>query len=150
LDKNVVLFKTVLALLKNSNNELLKSSSLEDFKNCIKDTFGNFNEISFLAYYTILKRYDFNLEVLNKNRIFIEPTVIDYINKVNLHKQNKLIEKINQNKDECSDNWVICVYDCDSVYKVHDFFVCREGASPEFLEDYLVNFNKVLARGKIN
>jgi hypothetical protein len=146
LDKSIVLFKCALSLVKYSAHEIKKCDSLENFKNYLKDTFINFKDINFLKYFTILKKFEFNSEILDKNRIILEPAVKEYIEKININKQNKLKEKIKAIHEDCDEDWPICVYDSESVYKVYDNFVCRQGSQFEIIEDY---FSRSSKYGKI-
>lgn len=146
LDKSIVLFKCALCLVKYSEHQIKKCDSLENFKNYLKDTFINFKDINFLKYFLILKKFEFNLDILNKNRNILEPAIKEYIEKININKQNKLKEKIKIIDEDCDKDWPICVYDSESVYKVYDNFVCRQGMNFEVIEDY---FSRSTKYGKI-
>ncbi len=114
----------------------MKSDSLESFKNTIKTLFENFSDFSFLLFCIVLKKFEFNNEILNKNRNILEPQVVENLKKINKNKIIKLEERVKTIRDNCVEDWPICVYDYESVYKVYDFCVYRLGEEVEFLEDY--------------
>jgi hypothetical protein len=130
------LFKSALALIKYYENSLMKSDSLESFKNTIKSLFENFSDFSFLLFCIVLKKFEFNSEILNKNRNILEPEVLDNLKKINKNKIIKLEERVKNLRDNCVEDWPICVYDYESVYKVYDFCVYRQAEEVEILEDY--------------
>lgn len=103
--------------------DIYKIDSLENFKNYIKNTFTSFNDMPFLNYCIILRKYEFDNEILNMNRRILEISVKEHINNINTNKHNKLKEKIKQINDKCHEEWTICIYDTESVYKVQEYFI---------------------------
>jgi hypothetical protein len=136
LDRSVVLFKAALAFIELVKDNLVKFDSLENFKNYLKDYFSKFKDISHLKFYLIMRRFEFNNDTLDKNRLLIEGPIIEHISKVNSIKMNKLREKTRMREDICDDDWPICIYECDSFYKVHEVFTFKSAGPPQLHENY--------------
>ena len=69
IDRSIVLFKIVITLIKQIKEEILKIFDLEVFMNFIKNHFINFNDKSFILYVLVLRKFEFNLDIIEKNRI---------------------------------------------------------------------------------
>jgi hypothetical protein len=141
LDKSVSLFKVTIGLVKMIKNDLMKIDSLEAFQQYMKDVFNKFNDESFLKYYLILRRFEFNIDIINKNRCLLQGYMIEHINKINKIKNQKLKERIAKIEDSCNDDWPICIYDSESPYTIYDHFVYRAQGDPVFIDDYFEAHN---------
>lgn len=148
LERNVVLFKTAIALLKIAKEDLMKIYTLEDFKNYIKQVFGTFKDESYIKFNLILRKFEFNLDILNKNRHILELPIVENVNMMNTNKINKLKDRINKTFDECNNTWAICLYDAESNYKVHDHFVYKTSANMLIYDDYFEEKNIKLTKSK--
>jgi len=88
--------KAAVGLIKSAKTELMKLTSLEEFKRFINDTFTNYKDESSLKMNLILRKFEFNKNIIKKkkkNRIILETPIIEYINTINTNKRNKLMEK---------------------------------------------------------
>lgn len=136
LEKSLVLFKTVIALLKHSRTKLKTIFSIEEFRNYLKDTFSHYDDLNHLKYVLILRKFEFNLDFLNKNRRLLASSIIENIEKINATRIVKHKERIKDIDTECNDTWQYCIYDAESSHKVHEFFVYKAMYSPLIYEDY--------------
>jgi len=141
LDKFVVLFKTVICLVKYIQKDFMNSKieSLEIFRNFMKNSFTNFTDISYLMYFISLRKFEFNSNIIERNRIFLEQSTIEHINRINTHKLNKLKERMKIMDEECNIDLQICIYDAVATYKVTDHFVYKLSENLELIEDYFDN-----------
>ncbi len=138
IDRYIVLFKAVLGLVKYIYKDLMtgKIQSLEGFRNFLKDSFINFSDYSYLLYFISLRKFEFNINIIEKNRNILGPYTIDHINKINTHKLQKLKEKIKILDEECNLEWPICIYDAEAAYKVIENFIYKSNEKIEIIEDY--------------
>lgn len=139
LDSSIVLFKAIIGMLKLIKDDIMKITSLETFKNNLKNYFSNFRDIPFLHKILLLKRFDFNIENINKNRTLLETPIIEQINAVNKHKVIKLYNEIKNTTAFCYEEWPICIYDSETPYKVVNHMVYKLGTDFEIIEDYIDN-----------
>jgi len=138
IDRYIVLFKAVVGLVKYIYKDLMsdKIQSLEGFRNFLKDSFSNFSDYSYLLYFISLRKFEFNINIIEKNRNILGPHTIDHINKINTHKLQKLKEKIKILDEECNLEWPICIYDAEAAYKVIENFIYKSNEKIEIIEDY--------------
>ncbi len=123
----------------------MKIELIDEFKLFMKNTFTNFNDIPYLKYYILLKKYAFNTDFINKCRLILEKPICDHINKLNVNKVHKLKDKIKANDCECYEEWPICMHDSISSHKICSTFVFREACEPLIIDDYIDinnNYNK--------
>jgi hypothetical protein len=148
LEGSVVLFKTVIGLVKLIKDDLVKINSLEGFKNFIQNYFLGYKDISNLYHLLILRKFEFAVDLINKNRNLLERHMINLINDINQIKIKKLKEKIESIKTECMEIWPICVYDSESNYRIVDYFVYRNVGGPVVYDDYLDDKNLKIRKNK--
>lgn len=139
----------VIGLIKLIKNDLIHIKDLDKFKNYIKERFINFKDKAYLMYVLILRKFEFNMEIIEKNRNLLLSIISEKINNINKSKIERKLEKLKLNKDEiCNANWQICVFDIENAYKVKEFFVYRINEIPLICENHfeekIIKFNKIL------
>jgi hypothetical protein len=137
IEGSIVLFKTVIGLIKLVKNDIMKITSLETFKNFLKNYFSNYKDISHLNHILLLRKFEFSQETITSNRILLSSYIINHINELNKYKIKKLKENIEKINSECLEMWPICIYDSESNYKVIEHFVIRGISEPVCYDDYL-------------
>jgi hypothetical protein len=142
LDSSIVLFKAIIGMLRLIKDDIMKITSLEAFKNNLKHYFSNFRDIPFLHKTLLLKRFEFNIDSINKNRAFLETPMIDRINSINKYKIIKLKNEVSITTSDCYEDWPICIYDSETPYQVVNFMVYKLGTDFEIIDDYLDNSTK--------
>lgn len=140
IDKNIVLFKIAIYLIKLIKGNLLAIKDMEQFKNYIRDYFDNFNNIEYIKYVLLLRKFEFDDKFIEYNRtVFLKP-IIDNINRNCEDKIKKLKENNKDRKDYCDSSWPFCIYDCESYYRISDFLVFRQ-AQVSIIDDYCDCYN---------
>ena len=141
VDNKVTLFKTAIYLIKEMKNEILKVNNIESLTILIKNFSLNFKNLNALKFQLILKKYEFNNSYISYNRLFILSEMIERINKNNQFKLEKLKEKVKERNDYCDNSWPYCLYECESYYKIVDYFVLKNNENLEIIDDYCENIN---------
>jgi hypothetical protein len=127
----------------------MQITELEAFKNFLKEKFLMFNDKAYLMYILILRKFEFNLEVIEKNRNLLLSKISEKIININKSKIDRKLDKLKFNKDEiCNPTWQICTFDIEGAYKVRDFFIYRIDETPLIAENHfdekMIKFNKIL------
>jgi hypothetical protein len=115
----------------------MKLTSLETFKNNVKQYFSSYTDIPYLHKILLLKRFDFNVDCINKNRCFLESPIVDRINMTNKHKLTKLQNEISKTTADCFEDWPICIYDSETPYSIVNCIVYKVATSLDIIDDYL-------------
>ena len=151
VDNKLALFKTAIYLIKEMKNDILKVNNIESLTILIKNYSLNFKNLNALKFQLILKKFEFNNSYINYNRLFILSEMIERINKNNQFKLEKLKEKVKERNDYCDLSWPYCIYECDSYYKIVDYFVLKNNENIDIIDDYCENINNYqLDKNKIN
>lgn len=137
LDKSVVLFKAALSLLKLNKDELIKANDLEILRKEILASYTNSDNVNFLKTHLIIKKYEFDQNFLEVNRLEMKDIIIGKINTINETKKDKLKEKIKVRHDKCNQSWPYCIYECNSYYTVIDYLILQPEALPAINDDYV-------------
>jgi hypothetical protein len=86
LEGNIVMFKSALAILKILKHKIISYDTLEDLNYIFEDCTKYLNDSYTLLYYLILRRFEFDNAFIMKNRILLEPAIIENINRGNEFK----------------------------------------------------------------
>ena len=136
VDNKLALFKTAIYLIKEMKNDILKVNNIESLTILIKNYSLNFKNLNALKFQLILKKFEFNNSYISYNRLFILSEMIERINKNNQFKLERLKEKVKERNDYCDISWPYCLYECDSYYKIVDYFVLKNNENLEIIDDY--------------
>lgn len=152
LDGSITLFKAALGIFKSIKRDIMKQNSIESIFDSIEQTKTNL-DIAPIIYYLILRKFEFDTEIINKNRILFEENVIEtmFKNKQEKMKKDKLkmIESL-KNKNEanvrknsyfhgnehCCTEWQLCIYDTYYKHDITNFLIFRQLELPEIIENY--------------
>lgn len=121
----------------------------------VLDDYPMFIDESSIVYCLILRKFEFDLEFIEKNRLKFRKNTIDIyfksrMDKANSEKQKMLHDfkekKLNPKewkrnshfslKVICNMDWPLCIYDTYYKHDITEFFVFRTIDPPKFIEDY--------------
>lgn len=136
IEGTIIMFKSAVTIIKLFHDEIISCTDLELLQTVIQNCFVNFNKINKLKSGIILKKFRFDDHLIQINRSEIEGTIVEKINKTNMNKLEKMLEKIKSRNDVCNVLWPFCLYECESYYTVIDYLVLKPSEKPEIIEDY--------------
>jgi hypothetical protein len=150
LEGSIVMFKGALALLKIIKRSVLSKESLEDIHEAFDEGTKHLNDHKTLIYYLVVRKFEFDLDFICKNRIIFQPAIIENIVKNNENKirhKNKSFEdeaevqvlrraSYVKNVAECYPEWPLCIYDNNYKYNVVSFLIFKVHDSPNIIENY--------------
>ncbi len=173
LEGNIVMFKSALGILKIIKKSVLCKNSLEDINEAFDEGTKHLNDRKTLIYYLVVRKFEFDLDFICKNRIIFQPAILENIIKNNENKiryknrleaeiilnnqenSNKIIENSNlpshilrrasfvKNVVECFRDWPLCIYDNNYKYDVISFLVFRVKDPPKIIEEYFESRGEV-------
>jgi hypothetical protein len=154
LDGSIVLFKAAIGILKSIKKEIMKETCIEKIQNIIEIEANNFLDSSTLIYYLLLRRYEFKIDYINKNRNIYEEIIIDSFFKTSqqklLEEKNKILEegKIHKLKRdeikknsfvsnfECQIEWPLCIFDTYYKHDITNYFIFKTFFEPCLIDDF--------------
>lgn len=95
-DGNLVMFKSALAILKIIKNELMSKNCYEDLNQVLDESTRYLNDHKALTYYLVLRRYEFDQEMITKNREALYPNILATIKK-NHHQLDNMSDTLTRN-----------------------------------------------------
>ena len=140
LEGNLILFKAAISLLKITTNEIIKNVSIEKIIKLLDSKFffeeNDEKNYKKLIFFLIIKKYDFNIDLINNKRNIYYPNIKKYL------LSFKNYGRINFNL-ECNKNWFFCI-DCVNERKNNfvDFYVLKTNNEINLIEDYFYNKNE--------
>lgn len=159
LDGEIVLFKACISIFKIIKREIL-DYNIEDINTrTIENLMMSMKKIELLHYYILLRKFEFNMAYIQKQRRIIGEKVKDAINLNNLHlceKLNKIsLRKISYDSrtskkfTDCCLNWPICLFDNDFKYTILDYMVIKSNLYNKIIENYFFDYEKKDGKYKI-
>jgi hypothetical protein len=136
LEGSIIMFKASLAILKIIKSILLQKYSIEDINYVFDEATKYLNDYNTLIYYLVLRKYEFDMEFILKNRKILYPSVYENIAKNNEYRINiikKKQEEVGHNSNyrprasfvknliECNRDWPLCIFDMNYKYKIIEF-----------------------------
>lgn len=127
---NIILFKAILAIFNLLKNELMGKTSIEEINMIFEENTKYINDFNYINYYLILKKFEFNLKIIQINRKQLEEKVAESINSTNKFNLERVKKNKEENKkasfvkniNECFEEWPICIYDNDYKYRIVKYF----------------------------
>ncbi len=142
LEGNIIIFKTIYAMIILLENDIAKSKSYEQLNNVFNEVPLGFNERGKLAYYLISKKFNFNLDMIKKYRRILSNQIIKGIIDLGFFQDNLEEEdsKINKKKNIiCDLDWPLCSKDKKDLEKGYDHIVLRQLDEPCVIDNYFDN-----------
>jgi hypothetical protein len=121
----------------------------------VLDDYPMFIDESSIVYCLILRKFEFDLEFIEKNRLKFRKNTIDNYFKSRMEKANSDKQKMLHDFEEkklnpkewkrnshfslkviCNMDWPLCIYDTYYKHDITEFFIFRTIDPPKFIEDY--------------
>ena len=137
IDKKIVLYKVSISLWQKYKYEISQLNSIESFVNFTSNFSTEFNDEIFLKYILFLKKFEFNDEFLDSEKVIIR----EKRKKI----QQRFFFKIEHNPEEkelCNTNWPTCIYDENFRQYYSDVVVYSQLEQCHIVEDYFKYENK--------
>ena len=150
LEGNIVVFKTIYALIYILEKHIIKCKNFDELNNVFNEVPLNLNQRANLAYYLISKKFNFNMDLIRKYRKTLSPQIIKEIEVLGtFHKvtdeEEEKDEEYESKKIVCDLDWPICLNDKKNLSKEYDHIVLKQLNEPLVIDNYF-NFegeNKV-------
>lgn len=138
LEGHIVLFKAAIGLLKIKSKEITSTFSLEGLMKMFDEKFEHVNSVNRLKYYLIIKRFDFDMDLIDNNRYLISPGVSKTISKIpNLYNKKK-----KQNQEKCNLAWPYCINNINEPFIIKDYSIYKEFEEPFIIPNYFFKKRK--------
>ena len=149
LEGNIIIFKSVLAILKMVKDEILKCNDFEEINDVFEKSTKCLKDTSTLIYNLILRKFKFDDDFITRNRNLILPIIMQNIfesnkNKINKNEQDTIHKRKVSYVDsemECFSDWPLCIYDNTHKYKIVSHLCFRIFEKPIFVENYFFDLN---------
>lgn len=138
LEGNIVLFKASIAILKLALKDILQAKTFGEVQNIFLNKLQSKNDVKYLLYYLLIKRFNFNINTINKNRAKIMPKVIE-----GMRGNKDFLTKKAENRKECDLNWPLCTHDDNYKFEISQYFIYKQLERPLLINDYCcINTNR--------
>lgn len=138
LEGHFVLFKAIIGLLKLISKKVIETNSIEEIMNIFDEGIKNLKSTKRLRYYLFMRRYDFDMDLINNNRMLIAPKVVSSIQRI--PKAYEKIKKIGGNKNlECDETWPYCTSNKNEQFNIKEYSIYKTYNKPVIYENYFFN-----------
>ena len=142
LEGNLILFKAAISLLKITTNEIIKNVSMEKIIKLLDSKFffeeNDEKNYKKLIFFLIIKKYDFNIDLINNKRNIYYPNIKKYL--LSFKNYGRINLKNNLN---CNKNWFFCIDSVnDRKNNFVDFYVLKTNNEINLIDDYFYNKNE--------
>ena len=146
LEGNIVIFKTIYALIYILEKHIIKCKNFDELNNVFNEVPLNLNQRANLAYYLISKKFNFNMDLIRKYRKTLSPQIIKEIEGLGtFHKvtdeEEEKDEEYESKKIVCDLDWPICLNDKKNLTKEYDHIILKQLNEPVVIENYF-NFEE--------
>ena len=145
LEGNIVIFKTIYALIYILEKHIIKCKNFDELNNVFNEVPLNLNQRANLAYYLISKKFNFNMDLIRKYRKTLSPQIIKEIEGLgtfsNATDQNEENEECESKKIVCDLDSPICLNDKKDLSKEYDHIVLKQLYEPLVIDNYF-NFEE--------
>jgi len=146
LEGNIVVFKTIYALVYILEKHIIKCKNFDELNNVFNEVPLNLNQRANLAYYLISKKFNFNMDIIRKYRKTLSLQIIKEIEGLGtFHKATDDDEEKDgegeSKKIVCDLDWPICLNDKKNLEKEYDHIVLKQLNEPVLIDNYF-NFEE--------
>ena len=145
LEGNIVVFKTIYALIYILEKHIIKCTNFDELNNVFNEVPLNLNQRANLAYYLISKKFNFNMDLIRKYRKTLSPQIIKEIEGLGTFSkatdQNEENEECESKKIVCDLDSPICLNDKKDLSKEYDHIVLKQLNEPVVIDNYF-NFEE--------
>ena len=139
LEGNIIIFKSLYALMIILKPHILKCKSSEELNYVFTILPGKLKNRGRLGYYLIAKKFNFNMEKIKLFRRKLQGNVIKEIVKIGdfiREEENKKNKEI-----KCDLDWPLCMKNQKHFEKEYDHIILKQLNEPEVIEDYIDNYD---------
>ena len=145
LEGNIVVFKTIYALIYILEKHIIKCTNFDELNNVFNEVPLNLNQRANLAYYLISKKFNFNMDLIRKYRKTLSPQIIKEIEGLGTFskptEENEENEECESKKIVCDLDSPICLNDKKDLSKEYDHIVLKQLNEPVVIDNYF-NFEE--------
>jgi hypothetical protein len=145
LEGNIVVFKTIYALIYILEKHIIKCTNFDELNNVFNEVPLNLNQRANLAYYLISKKFNFNMDLIRKYRKTLSPQIIKEIEGLGTFSkatdENEENAESESKKIVCDLDWPICLNDKKDLSKEYDHIVLKQLNEPVVIDNYF-NFEE--------
>lgn len=134
LEGHIVLFKAAVGFLKIMSKEITNIYSLEAIMKLFDEQFEQMNAIKKMKYYLIVKRFDFDMDMIDNNRSLFFPKVSNSIKKIPLIRA-----KAKKNEEKCNVEFPYCLNNRNEFFSIKDYFIYKQLKDPIIINNYFFN-----------
>ena len=147
LEGTVILYKATFGLFRIISKDILKINTIEEAQDFFENKLNNYHDIDKLVYYLIVKKYDFDMDMIKKNRNNLFPKVVEEI-----RNNGQFIQAKDENAvQDCDTDWPLCAKDTEYRHSITDYFVYKTLNKPNIITNfYEQNFNRRDACDNVN
>lgn len=134
----------------------MSQTSIEKVQNIIEVKAIHLIDASSIIYYIILRRFEFDMQIINKNRNIFETNIIENyfkhtMDKMNIERNNLISESKNKKREEvkrnsyfscydCHVEWPLCIFDTYYKHDITKFFLYRTFDQPAIIDNYFFGY----------
>ena len=134
LEGSIILFKATFGLFRIFSKDIMKINSIETAQKFFEEGILQYTSFKKIIHYLIIKKYDFNMEIIRENRKKVFPKILEEIEKNGQFREIKKKEEI-----VCDLDWPLCAKDENFKHEIPDFFVLRKMEKISIEKDYFKN-----------
>ncbi len=142
IEKSLALFKSAVYLIRINKEYFYECTDLEKLKQIFEENIYKFNKANELKMNLLLKKFKFDQNLIMHNRNYLFPIISYRINQTNESLVEDDKNKLKARKDICDLNWPYCIYECESNYAIHSYFIVKMKKFPKIIDNFYVAENK--------
>lgn len=131
LEGNIVLFKSGISMVKLASQDILELDSADKVQVYFNEIIKNKIDTKLLLYFLLIKRFDFNMKVINRNREQILPKIIEGIKGNSVYSSKK-----SEKNNNCNIKWPLCTNDVEFRHDILRYFVYKPFYAPRIFKNY--------------
>lgn len=132
LEGTVILYKATFGLFRIISKDIMNIRSIEEAQDFFENKTTQYCDLDKLLYYLIIKRYDFDMEMIKENRNNLFPKIIEEIR----NNGRFLLAKEQLDEVYCDKDWPLCTKDYDYRHEISDYFIYRTLDKPNIINNY--------------
>ena len=144
LEGNVIIFKTIYAMIIILEKDIIKCKSFEELNNILNEIPLTFNKRGKLAYYLISKKFNFNMDMIKNYRKILTPSIIKEVINIGTFQNIGDEDDSSNNKKTiiCDLDWPLCLKDKKDLKKEYDHIVLKQLNEPNIIDNYIDNYEE--------
>ena len=132
LEGTVILYKATFGLFRIISKDILTINTIEEAQDFFENKVNNYHDIDKLVYYLIVKKYDFDMDMIKENRNNLFPKVVEEIR----NNGQFLLAKDESAVQDCDTDWPLCAKDTEYHHEISDYFVYKTLNKPNIINNF--------------